>query len=47
MKIKMIEAMAYGMVIVAISNAGEGIAAELGLAFVNTSEIYSTGRLCT
>lgn len=41
MKIKMIEAMAYGKAIVATGKAGEGIATDLGLEFVDTSEAFA------
>ncbi len=41
MKIKMIEAMAHGMAIVATNKAGEGIATDLGLAFVDAPEAFA------
>lgn len=41
MKIKMIEAMAYGMAIVATGKAGEGIATDLGLAFADEPEAFA------
>ena len=47
MKIKMIEAMAYGKAIVATSKAGEGIATDLGLAFVDTPDLFAAACLRT